>query len=106
MEGMTDPFNDPELSKVLRERYKKSDLRDETTTKKQQKALENKNINWSNLTYAQAQILLDYYNEKRKPSEAMVWRLKKLGYTSNEVLDMNFIQANKILRQAKVIGKW
>ncbi len=106
MEGMTDPFNDPELSKVLRERYKKSDLRDETTTKKQQKALENKNINWSNLTYAQAQILLDYYNEKRKPSEAMVWRLKKLGYTSNEVLDMNFIQANKILRQAKAIGRW
>lgn len=106
MEGMTDPFIDPELSQVLRERYKKSDLRDETTTKKQQKALENKNINWSNLTYAQAQILLDYYNEKRKPSEAMVWRLKKLGYTSNEVLDMNFIQANKILRQAKAIGRW
>lgn len=106
MEGMTDPFSDPELSQVLRERYKKTDLRDETTTKKQQKALESKNINWSNLTYAQARIILDYYKEKRKPSEAMVWRLKKLGYTSEEVMAMNFITANKILRQAKAIGRW
>ena len=103
---MKDPFADPELSQVLRERYKPSELRDEPITKKQKKELEEKNVNWSQLTYTQAQILLDYYKEKRKPSEAMVWRLKKLGYTSEEVLAMNFIQANKILRQAKATGRW
>lgn len=103
---MKDPFMDPELSQVLRERYKPSELRDEPITKKQKKELEEKNVNWSQLTYMQAKILLDYYKEKRKPSEAMVWRLKKLGYTSEEVMAMNFITANKILRQAKAIGRW
>lgn len=103
---LKDPFKDPQLSKLLKDRYKTSELRDEPIDKKQQQKLERYGINWIELSYIQAKILIDFFANERPLTKNQAWRLKQLGYTPDEIVQMNFGQATKELKRQKMMGRW
>lgn len=94
-----------EYAEVL-EHIPESELFDPGLTKSQEKKIKALGVIPVGLLYGQAKAILEYEDSLKPVSDKMSWRLKKLGYSAEEIEGLNFLQAKKIIRQQKAMGRW
>lgn len=112
IEKLADPHDIPSLAEAMKNRPQ-SELFDPEPTAAQIKKLRAMKLNPFKVTYSEAEAILKVKEEQKKAEDALkaptrpqIYRLSKLGFTQQEIGEMNFLTARKKLSQMKAMGRW
>ncbi|WP_276905526.1 DEAD/DEAH box helicase [Faecalibaculum rodentium] len=104
---LLDPHEDDRWKAVCEKVISKDDgLFDPGPTAAQKRKLKELRLDPMAVTYTEASAILQAVEEDKEPSNAQKWRLSQLGFSSEEIAEMNHLAARKALNKAKAMGRW
>lgn len=111
--SLIDPHKNSKWKSVMADADRRQDLidpewelADPDCTKNQALKLKALGIDPATVSYSEAQAILKYEDQHKPPTNAQKFRLSKLGFRSEIIESMSFMDARKELGRAKAMGRW